>query len=92
MKKRSLHLTMLIFFQINLSMGQVIDVGTPIVEEQLRRLQLMSDSAIDYSLFKRPLNIGYFDQNLIDFGFILLPKCLSLVFIIEIIMDLINSI
>tara|TARA_S200000501_G_scaffold354841_1_gene375925 strand:+ start:89 stop:1699 length:1611 start_codon:yes stop_codon:yes gene_type:complete len=46
-------------------MGQVIDVGTPIVEEQLRRLQLMSDSAIDYSLFKRPLNLSYFDHALI---------------------------
>ena len=46
-------------------MGQVIDVRTPIVEEQLRRLQLMSDSAINYSLFKRPLNLSYFDHALI---------------------------
>ena len=65
MKKRSLHTTLLIFFQVYLSTGQVIDVGTPIVEEQLRRFQLMSDSAIDYSLFNRPLNLSYFDSVLI---------------------------
>ena len=54
------------FFQISENIGQAIDVGAPIVETQLRRFQLISDSAIDYSLFKRPLNIGYFDQNLIE--------------------------
>ena len=59
------NVTIFIFFHINLSTGQVIDVGTPIVEEQLRRFQLMSDSAIDYSLFQRPLNLSYFDHTLI---------------------------
>ena len=46
-------------------MSQVIDVGTPIVEAQLRRFQLTSDSAIDYSFSQRPLNLSYFDHALI---------------------------
>ncbi|MGY8977021.1 MAG: capsule assembly Wzi family protein [Cytophagales bacterium] len=65
MKKKSLNIAILAFFQISVSIGQVIDVGTPIVEEQLRRLQLTSDSAIHYSFFKRPLNMTYFDKALI---------------------------
>ena len=65
MKKKSLYIAILTFFQISVSIGQVIDVGTPIVEEQLRRFQLTSDSAIHYSFFKRPLNMTYFDKALI---------------------------